>query len=208
MEVLSNTGAYSAHGHGVCGNIGGQFSVLYKAPNLSYKATTVYTNLLIASVMRGYGVGMALFSYFQSTFPHNVELSGARIMMNENGSATLFIGCAEIGQGTDTVMAQIAAEAIGIKVIGSDTAICPFDSGAYASRQTYVSGMAVKKAGKKCRKAILKKAAIVLGKDRKDLDLKEGNVIHRDTGKPITTVKEITIDQCAHFWRCFCRSYN
>nr|WP_281178955.1 molybdopterin cofactor-binding domain-containing protein [endosymbiont 'TC1' of Trimyema compressum] len=207
MEVISNTGAYSAHGHSVCGNIGGQFSVLYPAPNLSYKATTVYINLLIASAMRGYGipqltfaveshmdniaqemkwdpiefreknlckigdynsvngfairscglpeiiakgksiikwdekraldklvsgkyygVGMALFSYFQSTFPHNVELAGARIMMNENGSATLFIGCAEIGQGTDTTMAQIAAEAIGIKaeqikVIGSDTAL-------------------------------------------------------------------------------------
>ena len=155
MEVVSNTGAYSAHGHSVCGNIGGQFSVLYPAPNLSYKATTVYTNLLTASAMREYGnpqltfaveshmdniaqqmkwdpiefreknlckignynsvngfeikscglpdiiakgkaiinwdekramnklvngkyygVGMALFSYFQSTFPHNVELSG------------------------------------------------------------------------------------------------------------------------------------
>lgn len=61
------------------------------------------------------------------------------------------MGATEIGQGADTVFTQMAAETTGIRledihiVTVQDTDVAPFDTGAYASRQTYVSGMAVKK---------------------------------------------------------------
>ena len=128
------------------------------------------------------GIGMACCSYGQSCYPHSVETSSARVSMNEDGSATLFIGCTEIGQGCDTVMGQICAEAIGIpfdwvKVIGVDTDICPMDPGAFASRQTYVSGMAVKKAGEACKADILGHAHRQLTIAKERLDIKEGYII-------------------------------
>ncbi|MDD2427528.1 MAG: molybdopterin-dependent oxidoreductase, partial [Eubacteriales bacterium] len=97
------------------------------------------------------GIGVALSSYGQSCFPWSVEMSGARVMVNEDGSASLFVGSSEIGQGSDTAMQMIAAETLGIphdsvNVISGDTDVCPFDVGAFASRQTYVTGHAVKKA--------------------------------------------------------------
>ena len=69
----------------------------------------------------------------------------------------LQIGATEIGQGSDTVLAQMTAETIGIPVeivhvlSTQDTDLTPFDTGAYASRQTYISGMAVVKAAEEIK---------------------------------------------------------
>lgn len=144
------------------------------------------------------GIGMACFSYAQSTFPFNVELSGARVMMNEDCSATLFLGCAEIGQGTDTVMKQIAAEALGIPiewivVNAVDTDVSPFDPGAYASRQTYVSGMAVKKAALECKKDIIKAAGKKLKCGTENLDTCNGWIIKKDSGEKLIKMPEVTM---------------
>ncbi len=128
------------------------------------------------------GIGMCCASYGQSCYPHSVETSSARVNVNEDGSATLFIGCTEIGQGCNTIMGQICAEALGvpfewIQVNGVDTDISPFDPGAYASRQTYVSGMAVKKAAQACKEDILDHAHRQLTIARDRLDIKEGYII-------------------------------
>lgn len=145
------------------------------------------------------GKGMASFSYASSTYPYNAEMSGARIKINEDGSIVLFIGSADIGQGNDTIMAQIAAEELGltlnaVKVIAVDTDLCPFDMGAYASRQANVGGMAVKKAAQKCKSIILDFASKILNVSPNDLQLKAGWVIDKKNGMKLVTIKDIMMD--------------
>lgn len=71
-------------------------------------------------------------------------------MLNQDGSVQVQMGATEIGQGADTAFTQMAAETLGIStdrvhiVSQQDTDLTPFDTGAYASRQSYVSGAALK----------------------------------------------------------------
>ncbi|NLC41048.1 MAG: molybdopterin-dependent oxidoreductase [Clostridiaceae bacterium] len=87
-----------------------------------------------------------------SSGPSNRDgLSSAVVMGNDDGSIVLSIGSADIGQGAETVMAQIAAEALGIKledihVNAADTGSTPYDTGTFASSVTFVCGNAVKRA--------------------------------------------------------------
>ena len=72
-------------------------------------------------------------------------------MMNEDGTATIEVGATELGQGSDTIFCQIVSEitnsGVCLTVISTqDTDVTPYDNGAYASRQSYVSGGAVKAA--------------------------------------------------------------
>ncbi len=142
------------------------------------------------------GVGMALSVYNQSCYPHSVELSAARVSVNEDGTAMLFVNCSEIGQGSDTVMRQIAAEALGVpydwmNVISGDTDLCPWDAGAYASRQTYVTGHAVKKAATACKNQILDWVAPRYSVNRERLDIKEGLVIDSENGGEVALLSDV-----------------
>jgi CO/xanthine dehydrogenase Mo-binding subunit len=88
--------------------------------------------------------------------------------MNEDGSFNLLVGATDIGTGSDTVLAQIAAETLGVPVeqilvYSSDTDMTPFDVGAYASSTTYLSGMAVKKCASDVAAQIRAVAAEMLG---------------------------------------------
>ena len=111
------------------------------------------------------GVGMACFSYKTGVYPISLETSSARMVLNQDGTVQLQLGATEIGQGGDTVFSQMAAEAIGIPtedvhiVSFQDTDTAPFDTGAYASRQTYVTGKAIKKVGEEFRAKLLSYAA-------------------------------------------------
>ena len=121
------------------------------------------------------GVGMAIFCYKTGVHPISLETSSARMVLNQDGSMQLCMGATEIGQGADTVFSQMAAETTGISfdkvyiVSTQDTDTTPFDTGAYASRQTYVSGMACKKCGQEFRHKILEYAAYMLNHDLTDL---------------------------------------
>ena len=144
------------------------------------------------------GLGVACFSYASCTWPEQVETAGARIQINEDSSATLFIGSADIGQGSDTVMAQIAAEELGIPietiyVKAVDTDVCPLDLGAYASRQVYVSGAAVRKAAGACKQSLLQAAAGISGRDKEDLDIRRGRVVRKETGEDLGALADITM---------------
>ena len=82
------------------------------------------------------------------------------VKMNEDGSFNLHMGATDLGTGSDTVLAQIAAEVLGVAVtdiivLSSDTDLTPFDVGAYASSTTFISGNAVKKAALHAREQIL-----------------------------------------------------
>jgi len=100
------------------------------------------------------GLGMALA--MQGSGIAGVDWAAATIKLNDDGSVNLLVGATDIGQGSDTVLAQIAAEALGISyakvvVLSSDTDLTPFDVGAYASSTTYISGGAVHKAAVQLR---------------------------------------------------------
>ena len=112
------------------------------------------------------GIGFALCMH-GSGIPF-VDMGSCSIKMNDDGSFNLLAGATDLGTGTDTVLAQIAAEVLGVDtgdiiVYAADTDLTPFDTGAYASSTTYVSGNAVKKAAEVVRAQIAERAARMLG---------------------------------------------
>ena len=126
-----------------------------------------------------HGVGCAFFVYKTAVAPFALETATAQVTLNQDGTVQLQMGATEIGQGADTVFSQMAAEAIGIDtedvhiVSQQDTDVTPYDSGAYASRQTYVSGTAVKKAGETLRAKILDFARRLSPDAPGELDLRD-----------------------------------
>jgi xanthine dehydrogenase molybdenum-binding subunit len=146
------------------------------------------------------GVGMACFGYASGTFPFGLELAGARIVMHQDGSITLQVGATEIGQGSDTVFAQIAAEVLGIPVdmvhvvTAQDTDVTPFDPGSYASRQTCVTGVAVRKAALEARAKVLVIAARKCGLDPGELDIRDGGIVEKALGRVLCTLEEVAMD--------------
>ncbi len=96
-----------------------------------------------------------------------LDMGAASIKMNDDGSFNLLVGATDIGTGSDTALAQIAAETLGVSlsdiiIYSSDTDFTPFDTGAYASSTTYISGGAVKKAAELVREQIFERAALML----------------------------------------------
>ncbi|PKK98185.1 MAG: aldehyde oxidase [Tenericutes bacterium HGW-Tenericutes-2] len=117
-------------------------------------------------------VGMAL-AMQGSGIPY-IDMGSATIKLNDGGFYNLMVGATEIGQGSDTVLAQIAAEELlttvdKVIVYSSDTDLTPFDTGAYASSTTYVSGNAVLKAATEMKKVLIKEAARILDVDEKKI---------------------------------------
>ena len=148
------------------------------------------------------GVGMAIFCYKTGVYPISLETSACRMILNQDGSAQLQVGATEIGQGADTVFTMMAAETAGftpdkIHLISTqDTDVTPYDTGAYASRQTYVSGMAVKKTAESLKTKILAYAGKMLHKDPWDLDIKGNQVVHRNQEKSLIPVAEVALEAC------------
>jgi len=113
------------------------------------------------------GIGVALV--MQGTAIPYLDMGGASIKMNDDGSFNLLVGATDLGTGSDTVLAQMAAEVLGVPVedvitYSSDTDFTPFDKGAYASSTTYISGSAVAKAAQKVAERIKIRAARMLDK--------------------------------------------
>jgi putative selenate reductase molybdopterin-binding subunit len=112
------------------------------------------------------GIGMAVMAHGSGIA--GLDMAAATIRMNDDGSINLLIGATDIGTGSDTVLAQIAAEELGmplddVVVYSSDTDFTPFDKGAYASSTTYISGGAVRKAAQSAADQIKTHATKMLG---------------------------------------------
>jgi putative selenate reductase molybdopterin-binding subunit len=112
------------------------------------------------------GLGMAVC--MQGTAIAGLDMGAASIKVNDDGSFNLLVGATDIGTGSDTALAQIAAETLGCSLsdiipYSSDTDLTPFDTGAYASSTTYISGGAVMKAAERVRAQIFERAALMLG---------------------------------------------
>lgn len=146
------------------------------------------------------GLGMACFSYFSGTHPVSLEAAGARIVMNQDGSVQLQIGATEIGQGSDTVFGQMVAEVLGIPldmvhvISNQDTDITPFDTGSYASRQTFVSGAAVRKAALEIKDKVLQFASDKCGLEKSALDMENCNIIEKRLNRVVCSLEEIAME--------------
>ncbi|WP_434688629.1 xanthine dehydrogenase subunit XdhA [Hungatella sp. SB206] len=143
------------------------------------------------------GIGMAIFCYKTGVYPISLETASCRMVLNQDGSMQLQMGATEIGQGADTVFTQMAAETTGITedkvhiLSTQDTDITPFDTGAYASRQTYVSGMAVKKAGLIFKDRILDYAAYMLDKEKDTMDIQNNVVVDKESKEKLLDMAEL-----------------
>ena len=266
LDVLANTGGYSAHGHAIAPS--GAPKVHYLYPRAAFKCRTrsVYSNIPDGGAMRGYGspqmtwaiecamedaaralgldsvefrlknvcrqgdynhlagsrfdtcglvdclhkgreligwerkkqelrqpqtgsvrrgLGVACFAYASGIYPYAVEIGSARLILNPDGGVLLQVGATEIGQGSDTVLAQMAAQELGMDISGirvaseQDTDLSPFDLGAYASRQVYVTGQAVVRAAAELKQKILAHAALMSGQNPQGLELAGAHVVSR-----------------------------
>lgn len=128
-------------------------------------------------VGRGYGVMM------KSTI--STSKSQARLRLAKDGTLTLFLSTVEMGQGSHTALAQIAAEAMNIplsaiRVVGPDTSVTPFDSTTSASRSTSMMGSAILAAGGVLKRKLIEFAAPLLEIPAEHLWTEEGCVRARE----------------------------
>jgi len=141
------------------------------------------------AVKRGIGVATELHS--ATAYPETRETANAMVVINEDGTVQLRVGAADLGTGAKTVVAQVAAEELGgrfedIRVVAGDTDSVPYDLGAYASRTTFVSGGAAKKAAARAKEQLFALAAPRLDVPAEELESRGGMIYAR--GAPDKTI--------------------
>ncbi len=154
-------------------------------------------------VARGIGMGIAADVMGSKMYKAH-ESAGSIIKVEEDGSVYLFTGAADTGQGSDTAMAQIAAQELGvayerIRIKAADTEITPFDTGSFASRVTFISGNATKNAATDAKRQILEVVAAELKFYKGDLDIRDEEVV-----KIPENTKLMSFDQAVQL----CYSFN
>jgi len=144
---------------------------------------------------RGVGVACSM----QGSGISGVDWAAALLKLNEDGSFNLQVGAADLGTGADTVLAQIAAETLGVTldkliVCSGDTDFTPFDVGAYASSTTIISGGAVKKASEKVRDHLLRLASKMLEVPIDNLTCRDNQVVTK-----CACAKSVSMEDLAHY---------
>jgi aerobic carbon-monoxide dehydrogenase large subunit len=142
---------------------------------------------------RYYGTGIACFVKNTGGLE---PYEGARIVVGDRNDIAVYLSIAVLGQGHETAMAQICADALGvpmdwITVFHGNTDITPFGWGTFASRGTVMCGSAVHLAGQKLKQKLLKAAAEQLGVDAATLELREGKFFRKNTEAPPIDLNEI-----------------
>ena len=137
-------------------------------------------------------IGKGFAMIMQGSGLPGLDHAEAIAKMETDGTVILNSGCADIGTGLDTVCAKIVSEVMcmpleHISVLSGDTDSAAFDTGSYASSGTFFSGNAALDAARKLREGVLEEAAVQMGEERADLDLRmPGEVFSKKTGKVLT----------------------
>src|SRR6266699_318454 len=133
----------------------------------------------------GHGVGLACSSYISGAglpiYWNNMPHSGVQLKCDRSGGVTVFCGSTEIGQGSDSVLAYVAAEVLGvdpfeIAVVTADTDLTPVDLGSYSSRVTLMTGNAALQAAERAREILALHAARKLDVPVERLTFADGRV--------------------------------
>jgi CO/xanthine dehydrogenase Mo-binding subunit len=149
------------------------------------------------------GVGYAaMFHVGGGARVYRSDGCGAVLRLDDFGKVSLLTGASEIGQGSETVLAMIVAEELGvplarIEVINSDTAVKPWDVGVHASRTTFIAGNAALMAARALRGKLLALAASVMDEREEDLELADGLV--RVKGHPERSMEYDRVVRAGHF---------
>lgn len=148
---------------------------------------------------RGRGVAACIYS---ATVPTAPNPCAAYVQMKEDGSVVIQTGATEIGQGSNTVLAQIAAEALGVPfeqvtVYSGDTGVTPYDFGTVSSRLTFTGGNAVLKAIEEVKQVLLESASLKLGIPADRLVISPGKIHDRDDPEKFVSTVEASI--LSHF---------
>jgi 4-hydroxybenzoyl-CoA reductase subunit alpha len=143
---------------------------------------------------RGRGLGIACSHYvsgaansiIRSDMPH----STVNIKIDRDGGVVVYTGASEIGQGSDTMTAQIAAEVLGcslsrVRVIAADTDLTPIDIGSYSSRVTFMAGNATLRSAEDVKKRIAAAAAKKMNCAAEDLIFRDDLVFKKGNAAPI-----------------------
>ncbi len=146
--------------------------------------------------MKKRGRGIAC-TYFGMGNTAKSNPSTAFIEVCEDGTAIVRCGAADIGQGSDTALKQIAAHTLGIipervTMISNDTMVAPESGVTSASRQTYVSGNAIRLASEQARDFLLKEAAEVLGCGVVDLESRDGSIFAKERPDLNVSIEEVS----------------
>jgi 4-hydroxybenzoyl-CoA reductase subunit alpha len=148
---------------------------------------------------RGLGIGCSHYvsgaanSIIRSDMPH----STVNIKIDRDGGVVVYTGASEIGQGSDTMTAQIAAEVLGcslrrVKIIAADTDVTPIDIGSYSSRVTFMAGNATLRAAQEVKKQIASAAAKKMGCGVENLVFQNDLVSKKDGGSSARSPLENT----------------
>lgn len=129
---------------------------------------------------------------------------GTILSVDDYANVSVLSGASDIGQGAETVIAQIVATVLGldmsqIRVILTDTAVKPWDVGVHASRTTFVAGNSARVAAELARDKILAEAAEMTGHPAAALALQAGQVVHATTGEPVVPIGKLL--RTLHFSR-------
>lgn len=132
---------------------------------------------------RNRGIGIAAYGFMSggifNWFDTPYAFSSALVQVNVDGKVDLFVGSQDMGQGSNTTLAMICAEELGVRLEDirlhmGDTDICPVDLGAWGSRETLMQGNAVKMAAADAKQQILEFAAAKMGPNIVyDLDIRD-----------------------------------
>lgn len=155
-------------------------------------------------VVRGIGLACCLHVSGNRTFLPFFDGAAAFLRIDEEGQVTIQVGEPDIGQGSKTVLAQMAADELGITpdqitVINVDTSSSPHGLGTFGDRVTTLAGNAVRDAGIKARKVIIKYAAEKLNVPKEELEIEDGLIKVR--GKSDLRVAFKDISQIASYDR-------
>ncbi|MBT7357039.1 MAG: xanthine dehydrogenase family protein, partial [Rhodospirillaceae bacterium] len=150
------------------------------------------------------GIGFASLIEVTNPSPAFYGVGGARIAsqdgctirLDPTGGITAITGVTEQGQGTETIIAQVAATAVGVpienvRVLTGDTEVVPYGGGTWASRGAGIGGEATLQAGKALKDNILDLAATILQAKAKDLDIRDGLVVDADSGTERLPLSEL-----------------
>ncbi len=149
----------------------------------------------------GRGVGLACSSYICGAglpiYWNNMPQSGVQLLLDRGGGVTAFCGSTEIGQGSDSVLAFVVAEGLGIppadvRIVTADTDLTPVDLGSYSSRVTLMTGNAAVQAAERAREILATHAAAKLGVPPPRLGFAEGRVFDvEDPAKGMTFAEAV-----------------
>ena len=147
----------------------------------------------------GKGLGVAGSMYISGTnypvYPNDMPQAGIQLKVDRSGVVTVFTGGNDIGQGSNSVVAYLVAEELGmdvghVRVVAADTDLCPVDLGAYSSRVTFMVGNACIDAARKVRRQVVQAVAEAWDVAPERVRLIDGQVIDlEDADRAMTTAE-------------------